>query len=107
MTDEQNSAAVPPPGGAAVPTKTPKKQDPKPLPPWKVLLHNDDVNSFEYVIDTIVGLTPLKRTDALERTQEADKSGVALLLTTHQERAELYMDQFTSKGLTVTIEASE
>jgi hypothetical protein len=38
---------------------------------------------------------------------EADKTGVALLLTTHKERAELYKDQFESKGLTVTIEPEE
>jgi hypothetical protein len=38
---------------------------------------------------------------------EADKTGVALLLTTHKERAELYKDQFESKGLTVTIEPDE
>ena len=44
---------------------------------------------------------------AKTRTEEADKTGVALLLVTHQERAELYKDQFTSKGLTVTIEPTE
>ena len=33
--------------------------------------------------------------------------GVALLLVTHKERAELYADQFQSKGLTVTIEPAE
>ena len=31
----------------------------------------------------------------------------SLLLTTHKERAELYQEQFTSKGLTVTIEPAE
>jgi ATP-dependent Clp protease adapter protein ClpS len=39
--------------------------------------------------------------------QEADKTGVALILVTHKERAELYKDQFESKGLTVTIEPDE
>ena len=34
-------------------------------------------------------------------------TGVALLLTTHKERAELYQEQFQSKGLTVTIEPAE
>ncbi len=77
------------------------------LPPWKVLLHNDDVNDREYVVDTILMLAPLSRTAAQQRMLEADKSGVALLLTTHKERAELYKDQFTSKNLTVTIEPGE
>lgn len=80
---------------------------PKNLPMWKVLLHNDDVNTHEYVSATIFQLTPLNWNDAKTRTIEADKQGIALLLTTHQERAELYQEQFTSKGLSVTIEQTE
>ena len=85
----------------------PKSKPPQPLPPWKVLLHNDDVNSRDYVVETIVMLTPLKEQDAIIRMDEADKTGVALLLTTHKERVELYKDQFQTKGLTVTIEPAE
>jgi ATP-dependent Clp protease adaptor protein ClpS len=72
-----------------------------------VLLHNDDKNDMIYVVETIMSLTPLKEQDALLRMEEAHKTGVALLLTTHKERAELYKDQFESKGLTVSIEPAE
>jgi ATP-dependent Clp protease adaptor protein ClpS len=89
------------------PSKSPKKSPPRHLPPWKVLLHNDDKNEQLFVVKTIMELTPLGEEDAVQRMIEAHKSGVALLLTTHKERAELYKDQFTSKGLTVTIEAAE
>ena len=89
------------------PKTTPKKNPPGFLPPWKVLLHNDSKNAFDFVIGTIVELTPLDQQQAELRTKEADKTGVALLLTTHKERAELYQDQFQSKGLTVTIEPAE
>jgi ATP-dependent Clp protease adaptor protein ClpS len=85
----------------------PQNKPPQPLPPWKVLLHNDDVNAVDFVIVTIVSLTPLSEQDAVLRTKEADKTGVSLLLTTHRERAELYQEQFQSKGLTVTIEPAE
>jgi len=89
-------------------TKTnPKQRPPQMLPPWKVLLHNDDKNDMKFVVDTIVELTPLNKQDAEIRMKEADETGVALLLTTHKERAELYKDQFESKGLTVTIEPAE
>ena len=91
----------------APPKPTPKKKPPQMMPPWKVLLHNDDKNDFEYVITTIMSLTTLKTEDAVQRTVEAHKTGVALLLTTHKERAELYKDQFESKRLTVTIEPAE
>ena len=97
-------------GQIATATKTapkPKSKPPKPLPLWKVLLHNDPKSYMEDVVDTIVMLTTLNKQDAEIRTLEAHDTGVALLLTTHQERAELYRDQFTSRRLTVTIEPTE
>lgn len=102
-------------GGAATatakpktkPKQAPKKKPPEMLPPWKVLLHNDDKNSMDFVVDTIVELTPLNHQDAELKMREADSTGAALLLVTHKERAELYKDQFQSKGLTVTIEPAE
>jgi ATP-dependent Clp protease adapter protein ClpS len=89
------------------PRKSPAKKPPQPLPPWKVLLHNDDKNDVEFVVQTIVSLTPLNEDAAAQRTLEAHHTGVALLLTTHKERAELYKEQFQSKGLTVTIEPAD
>jgi ATP-dependent Clp protease adaptor protein ClpS len=87
--------------------RAPKQKPPGMLPPWKVLLHNDDKNTRDFVVDTIVELTPLTKQDAELRMKEADDTGVALLLVTHKERAELYKDQFESKSLTVTIEPAE
>jgi ATP-dependent Clp protease adaptor protein ClpS len=84
-----------------------KPRPPQMLPPWKVLLHNDDKNQIDHVIASIVQLTPLNKEDARMRTLEAHETGVALLLTTHKERAELYKDQFQSKSLVVTIEPAE
>jgi ATP-dependent Clp protease adaptor protein ClpS len=83
---------------------SPKKRPPGLMPRWRVLLHNDDKNDMMFVVVTIMELTRLQKEEAVLRTLEAHKTGVALLLTTHQELAELYKDQFTSKGLTVTIE---
>ncbi len=77
------------------------------LPPWKVLLHNDEVNEMGFVVETIVELTTLNPHTALIRMVEAHKSGVAMLLATHREHAELLQDQFTSKGLLVTIEPDD
>lgn len=80
------------------------KNKPKELPPYKVLLHNDDVNSFEHVIASILKVTTLTPPEAILRTLEAHESGVSLLLTTHRERAELYVDQFATFQLTATTE---
>ena len=89
---------------ATVAKPRPTRPRPKLLPPYKVLLHNDDVNDFEHVILSILKLTPLEVEQAVDRALEAHESGVALLLVTHQERAELYVEQFASVGLTVTHE---
>lgn len=82
----------------------PPVRKPKKLPPFKVLLHNDDENTFEHVVRSIVRLTDIKTEEAVLRTLEAHETGVALLMTTHRERAELYVEQFASLSLTVTAE---
>jgi ATP-dependent Clp protease adapter protein ClpS len=118
MAEKSGKEAVEGTGGgtATVEPKKAKKSQGKPsptrkppgmLPPWKVLLHNDDKNEMHFVVGTIVELTPLNAQEAEVKTVEAHKTGAALLLVTHKERAELYKDQFESKGLTVTIEPSE
>lgn len=74
------------------------------LPPYKVILHNDNVNTFEHVILTILKLTHLKEEEAIERTIEAYETGQSVLLITHRERAELYCEQFRTYALVVTCE---
>ncbi len=104
-TGEESGGAT---HGAAIATRArtaPPRLDR--LPPFRVLLHNDDVNDVEHVVRSITELTPLKKDEAVVRTIEAHKTGVALLLTTHRERAELYREQFGTKNLAVTIEPAE
>jgi len=73
-------------------------------PPYKVILHNDDVNEMGYVVEVIVKLTPLSFEQAVQKMLEAHHTGRSVLLVTHKERAELYQEQFRSCRLTVTIE---
>jgi len=96
-------------GGPALATQVQPRRAPAPgkpgqLPPFKVLLHNDDVNDVEHVVKAILKLTTLSPGDAIARMWEAHHRGVALLLVTHRERAELYLEQFATFRLTVTIE---
>jgi ATP-dependent Clp protease adaptor protein ClpS len=117
MAEEKKDvkSAEPPADAPAKPAKgkgtatkpAPAKPQRKNLPPWKVLLHNDDENSFDHVIETIVMLTTLNEQEATLRASEAHHQGLSLLLTTHRERAELYQQQFGSRSLTVTIEQAE
>jgi ATP-dependent Clp protease adaptor protein ClpS len=97
-----------PPGGTATATKpAPAKPPVEFLPLYRVLLHNDDVSAADFVVSTIVELTPLNHDRAVQVMLEAHTTGVGLLLVSHKERAELYQEQFQSKTLTVTIEPVE
>ena len=86
------------------PTALLDRPPPRRLPAFKVLLHNDDVNSDVHVIRSLVELTPLDTEGAVLVTKEAQETGLALVLVTHRERAELYQEQLASKSLTVTLE---
>ncbi len=96
-----NTAVAEPPAKSRTEPSKPRFDQ---LPPYRVLLHNDDVNDMLFVVRTVIEITPLNKERALEVTFEAHLSGVAMVLVTHKERAELYRDQFQSKGLTATIE---
>lgn len=95
-------------GQTAVSVATaPEVAAPRLLPMFRVILHNDDENSVVDVVKTIVMLTPLNVRDAIRRMWEAHHTGAALLLVTHKERAELYVEQFRSRKLVVTIEPAD
>lgn len=104
-TPEQPEAPVataPPPAANTETKPAPPKVDQ--LPPYRVLLHNDDHNDIVFVVESIMELTPLNKERAVTATLEAHNRGLSLLLVTHKEKAELYQEQFQSKKLTVTIE---
>ena len=75
------------------------------LPPYNVLLHNDDVNSMDHVVRSLLRSVPgLSRLDAVRIMLEAHFTGVALVTTCPLELAELYRERLESCGLTATIE---
>ncbi len=79
----------------------------KTLPPFKVILHNDDVNQAVDVVKRILEFTPLEEGEALNRTIEAHDTGQAVLMVCHRERAELVQEQFGACHpiIIVTVEA--
>ncbi|MFM7360501.1 MAG: ATP-dependent Clp protease adapter ClpS [Cyanobium sp.] len=92
------------PGGAAVMEKAPERVR-KPSPRYKVLLHNDPVNSMEYVVVTLRQVVPsLSEQDAIAVMLEAHNTGVGLVIVCDLEPAEFYSETLKAKGLTSTIE---
>lgn len=111
MSDSSSAAADNGPGSspgntavAAPPKKQPVRPKRKRLPPHKLLLHNDDVNTMEDVVLAIIQLTHLDTQQAIVSMLEAHETGVSMLLTTNRERGELYVEQFASKRITTTLE---
>ncbi len=92
------------PGGAAVIEKAPERVR-KTSPRYKVLLHNDPVNSMEYVVNTLRQVVPsLSEQDAIAVMLEAHNTGVGLVIVCDLEPAEFYSETLKAKGLTSTIE---
>ncbi len=82
-------------------------------PQWKVILHNDDITTFEFVTGLLVSLFHKPHAEAVRLTFEVHNSGSALIAVVSFERAELYVEQVQSLArprgfpLTATIEPAE
>ena len=77
-------------------------------PKYKVLLHNDPVNSMEYVTTTLREVVPqLSEQDAIAIMLEAHNSGLGLVIVCDLEPAEFYSEALKSKGLTSSIEKED
>lgn len=74
------------------------------MPPWKVILHNDDHNIAEDVVEKVREIVHLDNEEAVIKVLEAHESGCSILAITHQEKAELFVEQFQTYRITVTIE---
>lgn len=77
-------------------------------PRYRVLLHNDDFNSMEYVVQTLMKTVPsLTQPQAVSIMMEAHTNGMALVITCAQEHAEFYCETLKNHGLSSTIEPDE
>ena len=80
----------------------------KPAPRYRVLLHNDDFNSMEFVVQALLQTVPsLTQPQAVNIMMEAHNSGIALVITCALEHAEFYCETLKNHGLTSTIEPDE
>ena len=75
------------------------------LPPYRVILHNDDHNSMEHVVRSLLKCVPsLTAEEAIEIMFTAHHGGQATVIECPKEAAEHYRDSLESCGLTATIE---
>ncbi|PQO42111.1 Clp protease ClpS [Blastopirellula marina] len=67
-------------------------------PPYGVVLHNDDMNTFDYVVDTIRTVFRYELEKCFQLTLEADQTGRSILWSGTLEGAELKREQMISRG---------
>lgn len=80
----------------------------KPAPKYRVLLHNDDFNTMEYVVQTLMQtVAGMTQPQAVNIMMEAHSNGLALVITCALEHAEFYCETLKNHGLTSTIEPDE
>jgi ATP-dependent Clp protease adaptor protein ClpS len=70
----------------------------KQLPPFNVVLLDDDEHSYDYVIRMMQSLFGHDQDRAYRVAQRVDSDGRVVCLTTHKEHAELKRDQILAFG---------
>lgn len=75
------------------------------LPPYKVILFNDDYNEMDYVVAVLLRLiSHLTQPEAIQIMLTAHLTGSAVVIVCPKESAEYYQERLSGYGLTATIE---
>ncbi len=75
------------------------------LPPYKVLIHNDDYNEMGYVVFALLHSVNTLSVQEAERIMlTAHLTGTAVVVVCPKEVAEYYQERLLSYNLTATIE---
>ena len=77
----------------------------KPAPQYRVLLHNDDFNSMEHVLESLLEVVPsLTTPQAVDIMMQAHTAGKAVVIVCALEHAEFYCEGLRECGLSSSIE---
>jgi ATP-dependent Clp protease adaptor protein ClpS len=75
------------------------------LPPYRVILFNDDYNEMDYVVFALLhAVSSLTQQEAEQIMLTAHLTGNAIVIVCPKETAEYYQERLLSYGLTATIE---
>ncbi|CAL0315313.1 unnamed protein product [Lupinus luteus] len=81
------------------------KKSRKTAPPYRVMLHNDDYNKREYVVQVLMKVIPGMTVDnAVNIMQEAHYNGLSVVIICAQADAEDHCMQLRGNGLLSSIE---
>ncbi len=103
LTDDPSFADASPNEPVVVVAEKPRakqdsKSDPKPQPPYAVIVHNDDFHTFPYVIEVLQKVCGHSLEKAFVLTSQVHHSGQAIVWSGALEVAELKRDQIRGFG---------
>jgi len=92
-------------GGSSSATLAPRQSTKvlnKPYPNFKIIVLDDDFNTFKHVAECLQKYIPGMTSDrAWELTHQVHNEGLAIVWVGPQEQAELYHQQLSRAGLTM------
>jgi ATP-dependent Clp protease adaptor protein ClpS len=94
----QAAATIEPVGQVIARPREDTKRKPKLVPPYHVVLWNDDDHSYQYVIQMLMELFGHPPEKGVMLAKEVDTQGRVVVLTTTLEHAELKRDQIHAYG---------
>ena len=98
MSDDSNTAILDEPQTQPPKTRPVRNTNPKPLPPYQVVLLDDDDHSYDYVVEMLTKLFGVSAQQAFLMACEVDATGEVIVDTTTKERAEFKRDQIRTYG---------
>ncbi len=97
--------AIAPHAASGAPVVTPERTSQtveKPYPNYKVIVLNDDFNTFQHVAECLMKYIPNMTSDrAWDLTHQVHNEGQATVWVGPMEQAELYHQQLSRAGLTM------
>lgn len=96
-TDTLNATTAKPDVNAKPAAKDAAKK-PAPLPPFHVVLLDDDDHSHEYVMEMLKAIFGYAEAKGFTLADVVDRQGRAVVFTTHRELAELKCEQIKGHG---------
>ena len=98
MSQSGKDAGLPP--QTTIRQKQPRRKEapPRRLPPYNVVLLNDDDHTYDYVIEMLSSVFGYNPTKGYCMAHQLNPQGRVIVLTTHKEHAELKRDQIHAFG---------
>jgi ATP-dependent Clp protease adaptor protein ClpS len=104
---QEEGAATKPKRARAKKPAAKRKAKIRKLPPYNVILLDDNDHTYEYVVEMLAKIFSYPESKGCELVQAVNDSGRVIVFTAHKELAELKCEQITSFGADWRLERSK